>query len=152
VLSLRTFEKAVRRYRRRTLSVNAVPSLAYSTTGLSGIGPYAPSLAGSEPDAAVAEDTASVQSRSAREQLEALPTEILDQARALEERVKYFAAVGQRAEDGEEHPELPASLQRLMDEIAHAEGVSDRVRREVFQDEQARRVRPFSQRGRVAVD
>jgi hypothetical protein len=144
VLSIRSLEKAIRKYRRRQLSISAVPSIAFSVSGLSGLGPYVSSPPGSEtglPPAGTADETASQHSRTAREALELLPTEILEQARELEERVKYFATLTQNKEDRDSSPaRVPASLQRLMNDIAHAEGVPTSVRHEVFHEEEARQV------------
>jgi potassium channel subfamily K len=144
VFSLHSFDNAVRQYRRRKVTqLTITPSIAPSNQALSGIGLYVTSSPqGSSAALPEPEDpeTASQRSRLAREHLENLPSEILEQARELEERVQYFASLSQgneRAPEDDGMP-IPPSLQKLMKDISIIQGVSERVRAEVFGDEEAR--------------
>jgi hypothetical protein len=147
--SLRAFDKAVRQYRQKRISVSAVPTLQVTDSVLAGMGPYITTPKGSVSSSQLpgVEETASQHSRNAREHLEMLPTEILEQARDLEERVQYFATLRPGGGKPDNEPEtpvrVPPSLQKLMDDISHAEGVTERIREEVFKDEEARQVRSF---------
>jgi hypothetical protein len=85
-------------------------------------------------------------SRHAQEHLENLPIEILDRAKELQERVQYFASLKQQRHhkgEGAEH-HIPPSLQKLVNDISDTEGVTERVRAEVFNDEDAKQVSGLS--------
>jgi hypothetical protein len=149
ILNLHTFQKAVKMYRRRHLSLSVQPTFSIGPPAFSLPGPVITSQRSEldlNPEPTLPPvpivRTLSEQDRATRENLETLPNEILDQARELEERVQYFAAVtgAKRDLEGETATRVPPSLQRLLNDITHVEGVTHRVRTEVFKDEEARQV------------
>jgi hypothetical protein len=131
-------------YRRQRLSLSMQPTLSIGLPAFTMPGPVvALPAAEPKPEDVPVTRTLSAQDRVTRANLETLPTEILEQARELEERVQYFAALTGRARDPDGNDtttRVPPSLQRLLDDITHVEGVTQRVRTEVFKDEEARQV------------
>ncbi|KAL0957982.1 hypothetical protein HGRIS_000159 [Hohenbuehelia grisea] len=68
-------------------------------------------------------------------QLEALPHRILEHARSFHEHVQYFVGGHHHAQGGSA---VPAGVRKLMDDIAGAEKLGERIKEEVLQDEDAR--------------
>ena len=83
---------------------------------------------------------------TAQEELEDLPTEILRQARSFHEHLQFYVKHGQlgyeqRVMPGEESKmRVPRELKALLNEIARLEGIRDKAKREILQDEDARKV------------
>ncbi|OCH88377.1 voltage-gated potassium channel [Obba rivulosa] len=84
----------------------------------------------------------------ARRELEELPGDIIKQTRAFYDSIQFF--LGSGSEEDVEDPVLtaqegpinvPEELRRLLDEIATSEGIGERLKREILQDEDARKVR-----------
>jgi hypothetical protein len=69
---------------------------------------------------------------SALKQLELLPAKLLQHAREFNDHIHFFT--NPHAEDS-----LPPSLRKLLDEIAEAEKMDSRVKKEFLEDDEARR-------------
>ena len=84
--------------------------------------------------------------------LEKLPSEIIQQARKFHEHMRYYVNHGQGLGFAEEksrpleerRAKVPQDLRQLLDEIAAFEGIGERGKREIMQDEDSRNVRWFS--------
>ncbi|EMD34661.1 hypothetical protein CERSUDRAFT_116841 [Gelatoporia subvermispora B] len=83
---------------------------------------------------------------TARRELEALPTEIIRQARAFHDSIQYFIGAGTDEDTGdpvltsqEGTINVPEELRKLLDEIATTENIGDRVKKEILQDDDARK-------------
>ncbi|KAI0945627.1 hypothetical protein AcW1_001803 [Taiwanofungus camphoratus] len=80
----------------------------------------------------------------AQRELEILPGEILRQARTFHDYIQYFMnTIGSDYEDvnlpGEEgRRNVPAELKKLLDDILEVEGVGERVKREILQDDESK--------------
>lgn len=94
----------------------------------------------------------------ARKALEALPAQIVQTSRAFHSHMQFFVS-GHTPADGD--PEavgdspgegagdigvgtnlnIPPDMRKLLDELAEMEGINERVKREILQDDDARKVR-----------
>ncbi|KDQ60083.1 hypothetical protein JAAARDRAFT_32466 [Jaapia argillacea MUCL 33604] len=80
----------------------------------------------------------------AQKQLEALPGEILQQARAFHEGVQYFVktttqdVVAGESSHNDPANHMPSGLDKLLNDIAAAAGIGERVKCEILQDADAR--------------
>ncbi|KZT70402.1 voltage-gated potassium channel [Daedalea quercina L-15889] len=76
--------------------------------------------------------------QKAHKELEALPHEIIRQARTFQDYMQFFAKGGGH-DDGEHDPNnVPRSLRQLLDEIVADENVDERVRQEILADDDAK--------------
>jgi predicted KAP-like P-loop ATPase len=81
-----------------------------------------------------------------QDHLRTLPHEILDCARTLDERLRFFnsqEAIGRETntkESTRNQASIPLSLARLLDEITDVKQLPDRVRHEILCDNNARQV------------
>lgn len=79
-----------------------------------------------------------------KERLEALPAQILHQARTFHEHVQYFVGQGSTSGSGmNADSPVPESLRKLMNDITGAEQLGKRVKEEIMQDEDVRHVSLF---------
>ncbi len=84
---------------------------------------------------------------TAQQELEELPSEILRQARTIHEHMQFYVKHGQLGYEqsvmpGEESKtRVPRELKSLLNEIARLEGIGEGAKREILQDEDARKVR-----------
>ncbi|GBE87357.1 hypothetical protein SCP_1100320 [Sparassis crispa] len=79
----------------------------------------------------------------AQQELEALPEQIIMHARAFHDYMEYFVGnkYGSIHLQGDTVPSLvPDELKMLLDDITQEEGTSERVKREILQDNEARNV------------
>lgn len=70
-------------------------------------------------------------------QLEALPHQVIRQVRTFNENVKYLLEAEVL---GEEKETLPDGLKRLLDDVAGAETIGDRIKQEILRDHNTKRV------------
>ncbi|KAI9069608.1 hypothetical protein FKP32DRAFT_1692107 [Trametes sanguinea] len=81
----------------------------------------------------------------AQRALEALPGEIVRGARTFQEYMQYFVSSGsdvvydENEEDAEGVTKVPPDMKKLLDELAEMEHISERVKSEILQDEDARK-------------
>lgn len=148
----RAFDKAVAKYRKKAaLQSTKVPRAEFNIQRASNAGQMMVedgSARDPEPDPSALESTAArlEEARAvARRQLEALPIEIVRRARTFHDYMQYFAG-GHDINDSDlpgEGPQtnVPDELKKLLDEIVKSEGIGDRVKREILQDEDAKHVR-----------
>ncbi|KAF7964357.1 hypothetical protein HWV62_9589, partial [Athelia sp. TMB] len=133
-LHIGAFDKAVKRYRVK-LQINRETKDAEKTTVVprtrAETGITLPELS---EDISIQQNHSNV---SAQETLEALPSQILEQARTLRKYVRAFAA-DDDASEGEETKEVTQGLRKLLDEIAGAVGVGRVSKAEIMQDVDAR--------------
>ncbi|KZT00659.1 uncharacterized protein LAESUDRAFT_665671 [Laetiporus sulphureus 93-53] len=148
IMHSRVFDKAVEKYRKHALRAASEASHAEyqrqrtdantQTNGEAVRG----GEADANPDEITAHDAASkVQEAhaAAQRELEALPQEILKQARTFHDYIQYFAQGRDR--DDEDLPgeggqvNVPKELKKLLNEILEAEVVGDRMKREILQDD-----------------
>jgi hypothetical protein len=90
----------------------------------------------------------------ARQQLEALPTEILQHVQSFREHVDYFVRAGDVAGRGKSgwsggrdgHVDgtasVPEGMKQLLDDITGPERIPGRIKDDIMQDADARRVSP----------
>ena len=84
----------------------------------------------------------------AQRDLECLPAEIIHQARMFHEHMQFYVKHGHGIGDPEDKSRpaeerkkrVPQELKVLLDEIAKLEGIGERGKREILQDEDARNV------------
>ncbi|TFK49332.1 voltage-gated potassium channel [Heliocybe sulcata] len=132
------FNKAVKRYRARARHEPGPPRPVIEATA-SGQ-PLRPR------SGTIEESHARVQ-----EQLEQLPAKILEHARTFHEDIQYFVnttardmiagdspAGGAGAAAGTAELRVPSGLKGLLDDIAKAEGIGERVKNQILQDDEAR--------------
>jgi potassium channel subfamily K len=82
----------------------------------------------------------------AQQQLEALPYQVLQHARTFHEHVKYFVGGASTSPEnigGFAGTEVPESLKQLLDDISGQAKIGERMKEEIFQDEDARHVGVF---------
>jgi potassium channel subfamily K len=123
------FQKAVKTYRQRSKQQDPLFS-AHSSPA-----PQPSSTTNSA-------STVRASNERAQKHLEALPVQILRHAKAFYRHVQYFvhhSASGTEYREGKENePTMPIDLKVMLDEIAHAQHLEERVKNELLQDEEAR--------------
>lgn len=84
--------------------------------------------------------------QAAQTALESLPLTVIRQARAFREYLQHFVeqgdAMGEDAQGNEVSPTIPPETLEILEEIAQAEGLGERLKSEILQDDEARNVCP----------
>ncbi|KAI0790498.1 hypothetical protein C8Q75DRAFT_806406 [Abortiporus biennis] len=81
---------------------------------------------------------------TAQDALESLPAEIIKQARTFQEHLRFYVNQGNIGHEvliarGDKKNRVPKELKNLLRDIAKLEGISDRARKEILQDEESRK-------------
>ncbi|KAF7348617.1 Tandem pore domain k+ channel [Mycena venus] len=126
------FERAVKRYRERARAL-AERTRRGKNQAHSASSPQRPPLSAHQSTDDILKE---VHTRT-QTQLEALPHKILADAKTFHEHLSYFVAAGNKM-NVDSGDDLPLGLQQLMSEITGAEKISERIKREILQDEDAR--------------
>ena len=146
----RVFDRAVRKYRRRTAEEAVeVPRAAYQLQrtavdrmrnadaireGKLAVEPEGQSMTSIQAHIEAAEERA-------HKELEALPHEIIRQARTFHDYMHFFAKGGGHVDEDHDPNNVPRALRQLLDEIVASENVDDRVKQEILADDDAKHVR-----------
>ena len=143
------FDRAVRKYRRRTADEAVeVPRAEYQLQraavdrmrnvdaireGKLAVEPEERSMASVQAQLEAAHDRA-------HKELEALPHEIIRQARTFHDYMHFFAKGGGHDDEDHDPNNVPRALRQLLDEIVASEDVDDRVKQEILADDDAKHV------------
>lgn len=81
---------------------------------------------------------------AAQAALEQLPLKVIQQARAFRDYLQHFMEHGEVMDDEEDDNStslrIPPETTEILDEMAQAEGIGERLKREILQDDEARNV------------
>ena len=147
-LHSRIFDKAIKKYRKNMKQTQDVkrPRLNSKNTTGAPTGARKDSLRRQQSRPTV------VRLREAEEQvqraLEVLPTEIIRNARTFHDYMEFFVSGGadgidpvEEGDDDHGKSKIPPDMTKLLDELGEIEGINQRLKAEILQDEDARKVR-----------
>jgi potassium channel subfamily K, other eukaryote len=145
-LHIGVFDRAVKRYRKRRIAQELANKPRNRPTTDHSQAAEKPDLK-PELQATQLQRSTSQARRNAETLLEALPREILGHARSFHEHVRYVMSQpsgpgdrNRRGRSGSVADDIPDGLKRLLDDIANTEKMSDNMKREILEDEEARNV------------
>lgn len=141
----RVFDRAVRKYRRRAAEeASEVPRAEYQLqlTAADRVR-NVDAIREGEPDE---RSMTSVQAQleaaedRAHKELEALPHQIIRQARTFHDYMHFFAKGGGHDDEDPDPNNVPRALRQLLDDIVTSEDVDERVKQEILADDDAKHV------------